>query len=96
MNLSETAFILHASTKHADLRIRWFTPTNEVALCGHATIAGFHALAEENSYGMKKNGSHAFRLETASGILDVHVTKENGCATVKFHSRCPSLLRVNT
>ena len=84
MNLSETAFVLSPSNKHADLRIRWFTPTNEVALCGHGTIAGFHALAEENLYGMKKNGSYAFHLETASGILDVFVVKESGIATVKF------------
>ncbi|MGA7159453.1 MAG: PhzF family phenazine biosynthesis protein [Bacteroidota bacterium] len=93
MNLSETAFILHASTKHSDLRIRWFTPTNEVALCGHATIAGFHALAEEGLYGMKKSGSHAFHLETASGILDVHVTKENGCASVKFSLPLPRFVK---
>ncbi|HTR80671.1 MAG TPA: PhzF family phenazine biosynthesis isomerase, partial [Bacteroidota bacterium] len=41
MNLPETAFVLPASSKQADLRIRWFTPTNEVDLCGHATIASF-------------------------------------------------------
>ena len=84
MNLSETAFILPSSTKNADLRIRWFTPTNEVGLCGHATIAGFHALAEEGLHGMKKNGSYAFRLETASGILPVSVMKEISGATIKF------------
>jgi PhzF family phenazine biosynthesis protein len=84
MNLSETAFVLPSSTKQADLRIRWFTPTNEVVLCGHATIASFHALAEEGMHGMKKNGSYAFRLETASGILSVSVTKDSGGATVKF------------
>ena len=84
MNLSETVFVLPPSNKHADLRLRWFTPANEVALCGHATIASFHALAEENLYGMKKNGSYPFHLETASGILDVLVVKDNGRATVKF------------
>jgi PhzF family phenazine biosynthesis protein len=84
MNLSETAFVLPPSNKHADLRLRWFTPANEVALCGHATIASFHALAEENLHGMKKNGSYHFHLETASGILDVFVVKDNGRATVKF------------
>ena len=47
MSVPETAFILPASTAHADLRIRWFTSTVEVPLCGHATIAGFHALAFE-------------------------------------------------
>ena len=84
MNLSETAFILPATGKHADLRIRWFTPTNEVDLCGHATIASFHVLAEENLYGMKKSGTFAFRLETASGVLPVSVVKDSDSVTVKF------------
>ncbi|MCA8961033.1 MAG: PhzF family phenazine biosynthesis protein, partial [Planctomycetes bacterium] len=35
-NLSETAFIRGSSGRYA---IRWFTPTREVALCGHATLA---------------------------------------------------------
>ena len=89
MNLSETAFVLSPSTKNADVRIRWFTPSNEVALCGHATIASFHALAEEHSLGMQKNGSYPFRLETASGILDILVVKEKGKATVKFSLPMP-------
>jgi trans-2,3-dihydro-3-hydroxyanthranilate isomerase len=89
MNLSETAFVLSPSTKNADVRIRWFTPSNEVALCGHATIASFHALAEEHALGMKKNGSYPFRLETASGILDILVTKQKGKATVKFFLPLP-------
>lgn len=63
MNLSETAFVLSPSNKHADIRIRWFTPTNEVALCGHATIASFHALAENNLHGMKKRGRIPFILK---------------------------------
>lgn len=93
MNLSETAFILSASNRQADVRIRWFTPTNEVDLCGHATIAGFHAMAEENLYGMKKNGSFPFRLQTASGILAVTVIKENGSATVKFTLPMPQFVK---
>ncbi|MCX8058313.1 MAG: PhzF family phenazine biosynthesis protein [Spirochaetes bacterium] len=36
-NLSETAFILHK--KNNEFFLRWFTPTNEVDLCGHATLA---------------------------------------------------------
>ena len=44
MNLSETAFVrvLDRTTGHCALR--WFTPTNEVNLCGHATLATAHAL----------------------------------------------------
>lgn len=41
MNLSETAFII-PTDKH--LRIRYFTPTVEVPLCGHATLASAHIL----------------------------------------------------
>ncbi|MBO6934418.1 MAG: PhzF family phenazine biosynthesis protein [Deltaproteobacteria bacterium] len=48
MNLSETAFVLPAGS---DWAIRWFTPTTEVALCGHATLASFHALREEGKVG---------------------------------------------
>ncbi|MFQ5414539.1 MAG: PhzF family phenazine biosynthesis protein, partial [Phycisphaerae bacterium] len=44
-NLSETAFILPPTTADADVRLRWFTPTTEVAMCGHATIAALHVLA---------------------------------------------------
>ena len=54
MNLSETAFILPPTSPDADLSIRWFSQTREVDLCGHATIAGFYALAEEKKYGMEK------------------------------------------
>ena len=42
-NLSETAFTVPASGD-ADYELRWFTPTTEVALCGHATLASGHAL----------------------------------------------------
>jgi trans-2,3-dihydro-3-hydroxyanthranilate isomerase len=75
MSVSETAFVLSASTGQADLRIRWFTPTTEVPLCGHATIASFHALAEEGLYGMKEPGAYAFTLESMSGNLPVAVEK---------------------
>ena len=42
-NLSETAFTVPASGD-ADYELRWFTPTTEVALCGHATLASGHVL----------------------------------------------------
>ena len=41
-NLSETAFILPDATGEADFELRWFTPTAEVVLCGHATLASGH------------------------------------------------------
>ncbi|WP_448596742.1 PhzF family phenazine biosynthesis protein [Thermoleptolyngbya sp.] len=44
MNLSETAFLLPEADGY---RLRWFTPTVEVALCGHATLASAHVLWSE-------------------------------------------------
>lgn len=45
MNLSETAFVRQMD--ETDFAIRWFTPTVEVPLCGHATLASAHVLWEE-------------------------------------------------
>jgi PhzF family phenazine biosynthesis protein len=42
-NLSETAFTIPAQGD-ADYDLRWFTPTMEVAMCGHATLASGHHL----------------------------------------------------
>ena len=50
-NLSETAFFVPTpdggESGKADFHLRWFTPTVEVALCGHATLATAHALFTE-------------------------------------------------
>src|SRR2546429_499661 len=62
MNLAETAF-LHP--ENAGYRLRWFTPTVEVALCGHATLASAHVLWEE---GCLPPGGQA-RFHTQSGLL---------------------------
>ncbi len=42
-NLAETAYLVRAG---AGIEIRWFTPTLEIDLCGHATLASAHALFE--------------------------------------------------
>jgi len=62
MNLSETAFLLPQGD---DWRLRWFTPTVEVKLCGHATLAAAHALWE---LGLLNQDAQA-RFHTLSGIL---------------------------
>lgn len=43
-NLSETAFTVPADDGAVDYNLRWFTPTAEVRLCGHATLAAGHVL----------------------------------------------------
>ena len=46
MNLSETAFLVPRREAAEDFELRWFTPTVEVDLCGHATLASAHVLWE--------------------------------------------------
>lgn len=93
MAVPETAFILSPATSAADLRIRWFTPQVEVPLCGHATIAGFHALAEDGLRGMKEPGTYRFNLETKSGILPVSVEKSSNAVEVFFGLPVPEFIR---
>lgn len=59
LNLSETAFVEVAGARRAGdpLPLRWFTPTVEVDLCGHATLATTHVLGGEQ------------RFATRSGVL---------------------------
>lgn len=70
MNLSETAFI--GSSDKADYKLRWFTPTVEVDLCGHATIASIHYLNELG----KINNRPFITFETRSGILKCPVNND--------------------
>jgi PhzF family phenazine biosynthesis protein len=48
MNLSETAFLVPRDDGDHDLR--WFTPTSEVDLCGHATLASAHVLGGDRTF----------------------------------------------
>jgi len=73
INVSETAFVLDAPNDEVDLAIRWFTPTQEVDLCGHATIAAFHAMAEEGMFGLEVDEAQTFLVDTKSGIITVDV-----------------------
>jgi predicted PhzF superfamily epimerase YddE/YHI9 len=62
LNLSETAFLLQEA---AAFRLRWFTPTTEVPLCGHATLASAHALWSTGRLGADREA----RFDTKSGRL---------------------------
>ena len=62
MNLSETAFLVRAADGYD---LRWFTPSVEVALCGHATLASAHVLWEEGHL----PSSRQARFHTRSGRL---------------------------
>lgn len=61
MNLSETAYAKPQSS--GDWALRWFTPMTEVSMCGHATLATAHALAQDGLAG------GPVRFHTRSGVL---------------------------
>jgi predicted PhzF superfamily epimerase YddE/YHI9 len=67
MNLSETAFVVPRSgaAGAGDFELRWFTPTVEVDLCGHATLASAHVLWENGQI----DAAATARFHTRSGLL---------------------------
>ena len=60
-NLAETAFTVPSERDDADYDLRWFTPTLEIKMCGHATLAAAHILLHGDR----------IRFATHSGILTV-------------------------
>ena len=62
MNLSETAFLV---PQNDGFGLRWFTPTTEVDLCGHATLASAHVLWNSGRLGRCDTA----RFHTRSGLL---------------------------
>ena len=69
LGYSETAFLMESDV--ADFKVRYFTPTEEVPLCGHATIATFSIL---NSLG--ELGKDAYTIETKAGMLNIQIEKD--------------------
>lgn len=65
-NLSETAFLLADESAASDFELRWFTPTDEVALCGHATLASGHFVLSADP----TRDTVRFRARSA-GVLEV-------------------------
>ncbi|RIV86596.1 PhzF family phenazine biosynthesis protein [Aurantiacibacter zhengii] len=68
---AETAFLIPTPEAQADYALRWFTPTVEVALCGHATLASGHVILGRNE------GRNAVTFSTRkAGILEVRRVDE--------------------
>ncbi|MGD0291729.1 MAG: PhzF family phenazine biosynthesis protein [Candidatus Binataceae bacterium] len=76
-NLAETAFVILQSEV---VPLRWFTPTVEIDLCGHATLAAAHVIL--NSY---RRGQDTIRFATRSGELIV--TRQNELLLMDFPAR---------
>lgn len=73
-NLSETAFFIKEDKR---FHIRWFTPTTEVEMCGHATLATAYVMFEEFGFGGK-----TIVFNSKSGLLNV--SKEKGLYVLDF------------
>ncbi|MCU4741369.1 PhzF family phenazine biosynthesis protein [Natronoglomus mannanivorans] len=87
MAVSETAFLFENDTdSDADRRIRYFTPTQEIDLCGHATIAAFAHLHED---GAVETGTTT--LETNVGTLEITVSADG---TVWMSQESPQIREV--
>jgi PhzF family phenazine biosynthesis protein len=67
---SETAFV--GKSEVADFKVRFFTPVEEVDLCGHATIATFHTLLEQGRIHPEK-----YTQETKAGVLQVEIKDDH-------------------
>ena len=81
MNVAETAFLV---PEGAGYRLRWFTPTVEVDLCGHATLASAHTLWEQHLV----PPGEAIAFETLSGTLTCRRV-QNGQIEMDFPAEPP-------
>ena len=83
-NLAETAFLLKQGEEYS---LRWFTPEQEIDLCGHATLASAYVLFRF----IEKSAKH-LRFITQSGILEV--TRNKKLLEMDFPARPPKKIPV--
>ncbi|XP_074448646.1 phenazine biosynthesis-like domain-containing protein isoform X3 [Larus michahellis] len=93
MNLSETAFIrkLHPEddfTKSSCFGLRWFTPANEVPLCGHATLASAAVL-----FHVQKNTNSVLTFVTLSGELKARKVEDHIVLDLPLYITYPQVLK---
>ena len=72
-NLSETTFVLPPQNPGSTVRFRWFTPTTEVSMCGHATVAGVVGLVGSGRWNRADVAAAPPIIDTLSGPLTAFV-----------------------
>ncbi|MEP3052161.1 MAG: PhzF family phenazine biosynthesis protein [Erythrobacter sp.] len=82
---AETAFLVKDESGAADWELRWCTPTYEIALCGHATLASGHVLLSHNEQ-FSQADRVTFRTRK-SGILEVR----RGTGGVQYEVALPAI-----
>lgn len=80
-NLSETAFFV--PNANSSYNLKWFTPTTEVDLCGHATLAAAHVIFNHLNY-----DKDIISFHSNSGLLTVN--KNGNLLTLNFPSNSPT------
>lgn len=84
LKFSETAFVMKSDC--ADFKVRFFTPSEEVDLCGHATIGTYYTLS---SKGFIKPGIYS--QETKAGVLNVEVNED---LSIMMNQTLPSFYEI--
>ena len=88
MNLSETSFVL--PSERADFRVRYFTPSSEIPMAGHPTVATVHALCE---LGHIKPGVDRVTLEMRAGIIPVRIERRTSSTRYVMQQLPPTFMR---
>lgn len=84
LGYSETAFVTESEI--ADFKLQYYTPTDEVPLCGHATIATFATL-----HLLNKLDKNHYTIETKAGILNIEVQNDG---LIFMQQNCPEYFNI--
>jgi PhzF family phenazine biosynthesis protein len=76
-NLSETAFTVPSESDEADYELRWFTPTSEVELCGHATLASGHVLIHSDPVRFRTTKAGVLTVSRRDDLLELEMRAAN-------------------
>lgn len=90
LNLSETAFLFSTNQSRSDFRVRYFTPTDEIDFCGHATVGLSWLLATK--YGWMEKARQII-LETNIGTVPVELSKEKEKLTAVTMTQVPPKIK---
>ena len=86
MRVAGTAYLTPATSADAQWRLRWFTPTREIAYSGHTTLAAVHVLIEA---GRLRNNHVVF--ETQAGHLGATVVADSAHRLIWLEPKVPAL-----
>lgn len=90
LNLVETVFVLSSETKKADFELRFFTPSEELPVAGHPSIAAWYTLSKTNRVDYKKQST--FFQKTKVGIQEINISILNNSISVTMKQPLPKLL----